>query len=298
MGQQPSMHARRTAQVAEGRQQQKGRGGQQGQENPEDAQDQGKRTQSGVQGADHGEDSIKRTGRRAADSSADQDTSRQGRIRELLIQVPLFNELPAAELEPIVQGTSELAIPKGGIVFRRGDPCVGFHVVVYGQVKLVFVSTSGVERVVRLIGPGDGFGEALMFMGKNYIVTAEALRDTLLLHVDRDALFQQIDRNPGVARKMLAGLSSRLYSLMGDVEAYTLHTGGQRLVSFLLREWPGQENRPFRIEISKSVIASRLNLTPEHFSRILRELSERGLIRVRGREFTVLDAAGLRKHHA
>ncbi|MFT0531337.1 Crp/Fnr family transcriptional regulator [Castellaniella hirudinis] len=226
----------------------------------------------------------------------DEDFSRRARIRDLLAQVPLFNELPPGELDPIVSGTSELSVLKGEIVFRRGDPCVGFHVVVYGQIKLVFVSNSGVERVVRLIGPGDGFGEALMFMGQHYIVTAQALHDTLLLHVGREALFEQIDRNPGVARKMLAGLSRRLYSLMGDVEAYTLHTGAQRLIAFLLRAWPGQENQPFRIEISKSVIASRLNLTPEHFSRTLRELSERGMIRVRGREFTILSVDGLRNY--
>ncbi|MGB6241765.1 MAG: Crp/Fnr family transcriptional regulator [Castellaniella sp.] len=217
-------------------------------------------------------------------------------MRDLLAQVPLFNELPAADLTPIVHGTSEISARRGEIIFHRGDPCLGFHVVVYGQVKLVFVSASGVERVVRLIGPGDGFGEALMFMGQNYIVTAEALRDTLLLHVGRDVLFEQIDRHPGVARKMLAGLSRRLYSLMGDVEAYTLHTGAQRLIAFLLHQWPGEIEQPFRIEISKSIIASRLNLTPEHFSRILRELSERGLIRVRGREFTILDADGLRAY--
>jgi len=46
--------------------------------------------------------------------------------------------------------------------------------------------------------------------------------------------------------------------------------------------------------MTKGVIASRLNLTPEHFSRILRELSERKLIRVKGREFTILDPEGLR----
>ncbi|GAA0220360.1 Crp/Fnr family transcriptional regulator [Castellaniella daejeonensis] len=217
-------------------------------------------------------------------------------MRDLLSQVPLFNELPPQDLDPIARGTSEISAVRGDIIFRRGDPCVGFHVVVYGQVKLLFVSNSGVERVVRLIGPGDGFGEALMFMGQNYIVTAEALRDTLLLHVGRDALFDQLDRNPGMARKMLAGLSRRLYSLMGDVEAYTLHTGAQRLISYLLREWRGEVGEPFRIEISKAIVASRLNLTPEHFSRILRDLSDRRLIHVRGREYTILDPDGLRNY--
>jgi CRP-like cAMP-binding protein len=95
---------------------------------------------------------------------------------------------------------------------------------------------------------------------------------------------------------MLAGLSRRLYSLMGDVEAYTLHTGAQRLIAYLLREWRGKIGEPFRIEFSKATIASRLNLTPEHFSRIQRELIDRRLIRVRGREYTILDLEGLRSY--
>ena len=43
----------------------------------------------------------------------------------------------------------------------------------------------------------------------------------------------------------------------------------------------------------KAVLASRLNLTPETFSRSLRELSAAGLIAVRGRQIVLLDRAGL-----
>jgi len=81
---------------------------------------------------------------------------------------------------------------------------------------------------------------------------------------------------------------------MGDVGAYTTRSGSQRLIGYLFRAAQGREGVPFRIEMTKGVIASRLNLTPEHFSRILRELSERKLIRVKGREFTILDPEGLR----
>lgn len=215
------------------------------------------------------------------------------RIQDHLAQVPLFNELPPAELTPIAEGTTEVHVARGDIVFRRGEPCLGFHIVIYGQIKLMFVSMAGDEKVVRLIGPGDSFGEALMFMGKDYIVTAQALADSLLLHVGRDALFEEIERRPAVARKMLAGLSMRLHSLMGDVEAYSLRSGAQRVIGYLLKGQTGAEGAPFRLETSKAVIASRLNLTPEHFSRILRELSDKRLIRVRGREITILDMRAL-----
>lgn len=228
--------------------------------------------------------------------TAQEEARRLTRIQAHLAHLPLFKELPRSELEPIALGTREVHALRGDILFRSGDPCLGFHVVVYGRIKLVFVSSSGLERVVRLVGPGEGFGEALMFMERNYIVTAQALVDSLLLHVGRDTLFTRLEQSPGVARRMLAGLSERLYRLMGELESYTLQNGVQRLVSYLLQEWPGEEGKPFRIDVGKSVIASRLNLTPEHLSRTLRELMDRGLIRVQRRNFTILDSEALRQY--
>jgi len=45
---------------------------------------------------------------------------------------------------------------------------------------------------------------------------------------------------------------------------------------------------------AKAEIASQLNLTPEHFSRILHELAQAGLLQVQGRHITVPDPARLR----
>ncbi|MCC2596660.1 Crp/Fnr family transcriptional regulator [Pusillimonas sp. MFBS29] len=216
------------------------------------------------------------------------------RIQDFLAKLPLFNELSERELDTIAAGTTEVQVQRGEMLFHRGDPCVGFHTVVYGQIKLMFVSPMGGEKVVRLIGPGDCFGEALMFLDKAYIVSAQALADTMLLHVSKNVLFAEIDSQPGFARKMLGGLSQRLHSLMGDVEAYSLRSGTQRVIGYLLKDGgTHQDGRQFRLETSKTVIASRLNLTPEHFSRILHDLGANGLIKVKGREITIMDAAKL-----
>jgi CRP-like cAMP-binding protein len=60
-----------------------------------------------------------------------------------LSRLPLFEELAPAELDRVAAGTTELHVPRGEIVVNRGDPCVGFHVVIYGQVKLAFLSPGG-----------------------------------------------------------------------------------------------------------------------------------------------------------
>ncbi len=203
-----------------------------------------------------------------------------------LAALPLFKALAPDEVAPIAAGTTEVFVPKGEIVFNRGDPCTGFHLVVYGQVKLAFLSPQGGEKVVEIIGPGGSFGEALMFMEMPYILMAQALADSLLLHVAKDVVFGQIERHPGFARKMIAGLSRRLHSLMRDVEAYSLQSGTQRVIGYLLRQDapPEGDAAPYSVTLptSKAIVASRLNVTPEHFSRILHDLMQAGLIEVEG----------------
>ena len=221
------------------------------------------------------------------------------RTQSFLAALPLFKELGPAELDRLAAGTTELHVPRGEVLFNKGDPCAGFHVVIYGQVKLSFVSPHGTEKVVEIIGPGFSFGEALMFMEKPYIVAAQTLADSLLLHVSKQAVFDEIEREPVFARKMLAGLSRRLHGLIGDIESYSLQSGTQRVIGYLLRQDEDSAaagTYAVTLPTSKSVVASRLNLTPEHFSRILHDLSAAGLVEVDGREVRIVDVARLRSY--
>ncbi len=218
--------------------------------------------------------------------------------RTFLANLALFHELGTEDLDRIAAGTTELRIQKGRILFRRGEPCVGFHVIVYGRVKLGFVSPQGTEKVIEILGPGQSFGEAAMFLERPYPVNAECLADSLLLHISKATLDAELMRDRRLARMMLAGLSRRLVGLVADVEAYSLRSGMQRVIGYLLGDIDQREDLtpPIRIvlDTSKGVIASRLNLTPEHFSRILGELSSEKLITVKGAEITILDPERLR----
>jgi len=222
------------------------------------------------------------------------------KIQAFLANLPLFKELGAEEMDRIAAATTEMNIPRGEILFQKGDACVGFHLVIYGQVKLSFVTPQGSEKVVEIVGPGFSFGEALMFMEKPYVVMAQTLADSMLLHVGKEAVFDELERDPRFAKRMLAGLSRRLHGLIGDVEANSLQSGTQRVIGFLLRqdEEHASGSQPYIVTLptSKAVTASRLNVTPEHFSRILHELASAGLIRVDGRDVEIQDVAKLRTY--
>ena len=217
-------------------------------------------------------------------------------IPALLARVPLFHGLATDEVGRIAAGAREVDVARGEMLFQRGDPSDGFYIVVYGQMKLAFTGASGAEKVVEIISQGQSFGEAVMFMDKPYPVMAQALVDSQLVHIGKAALFEELDRDPQLGRKIIAGLSMRLHRLIADVESYSLRSGRERVIGYLLRNQDDTEShRDVSIELptKKGVIASRLNLTQEHFSRILHDLAENGLIVVDGRRIRIPDVARL-----
>ena len=224
-------------------------------------------------------------------------------IPTLLAQVPLFGSLGAEELARLTRGTRELTAARGEILFHKGDQPSGFYLVVEGQIKLALTSARGNEKVVDVISAGQTFGEAVMFMEATHVVFAQALSDAKLLLISKAVLLGELENDPQFACKMLGALSMRLHHLIADVEAYSLHSGRQRIIGYLLREHDQDQDHEqtvetnelaVRLPTSKGVVASRLNLTQEHFSRILHELSESGLIVVQGRTIHIPDVARLR----
>jgi CRP-like cAMP-binding protein len=94
----------------------------------------------------------------------------------------------------------------------------------------------------------------------------------------------------------MAGMSKRLHARINEISNLTLHNATYRLVVFLLEQLPEEAIELAEIHLStpKSVIASRLAIQPETFSRILTRLSASGLIEVNGNDVTLLDVQGLR----
>ncbi len=222
-------------------------------------------------------------------------------VPRYLSVLPLFNEMNVEELRRLAAGSQLRRLSRGDMVFHVGQPCNEFHVSVIGQIKLFMLSPAGQEKVIELIGPGQSFAEALMFTGRPYIVNAQALSDVLLLSVSKAAVLAEIDQDPKFAMRMLAGISRRLHGLVCDVQTYSLHSGLQRVIGYLLRDQAVEDcasGEVFTVSlpVSKATIASRLSLTPEYFSRVLHELEAHGLIEIDRRDIRILDAKRLSEY--
>jgi CRP-like cAMP-binding protein len=162
-------------------------------------------------------------------------------------------------------------------------------------VKLAVISPQGEEKVIGLIRPGNSFGEAVLFLERAFPIYAQAMLDTRVLLVSRDAIFGILDHDITVVRRMLARLAARNHQLVNDIEAISLQTSTQRLIGYLLQisaDSPDPAN--VRLPANKSTIASMLNITPETLSRVMLRLQNSGLIEVHGKEIAITDVAGLR----
>lgn len=219
-------------------------------------------------------------------------------IPRFLAVLPLFCDLSPAELSRVAQGCQVRRLGRGDTIFRLGQPCEEFHVVISGQVKLFAISPAGQEKVIELVGPGHSFAEALMFTGKAYILNAESLASTLLLTVGKQSVLDEIARDPRFSLRMLAGISRRLHGLVHDIESGALHSGMQRVIGYLLSERQPENSTAEEIftvslPVSKATVASRLSLTPEYFSKVLHELEAQKLIEIDKRDIRIIDVTRL-----
>jgi CRP-like cAMP-binding protein len=221
---------------------------------------------------------------------------REIKVETFLANLPLFKGLGEESLARLASATTRRRLKRGEVLFREGEPSTGLYALIVGRLRLSARIAPHGERVTDIVAPGVTFGEAVLFLDKPYIVTATALSEALVLHIGKDGLMAELERNPRLARRVITGLAKRVEGLVRELESYALGSAADRFVAWLLRREPADAAGELSVTLpgAKSAIASRLNLSAEHLSRILRELTDAGLITVRGRIIRIADLARLR----
>lgn len=200
----------------------------------------------------------------------------------------------------IAGGSLLRTLSRSQILCEKGNRAGGFFCVLSGRIKLSAVNADGGERVLDLVLPGRVFGQASTVLDQPFPVLAQALTDSEVLQIGRERIREAMERWPEVAMAMLRSLAQDCFRLINDLEACCLMTASQRLVGFLIKE---SEEGPSSgdqgqvvLPVSKAVVASSLNLTPETFSRELHELARQGLIQVDRRTVHIHSLSQLRAH--
>lgn len=209
----------------------------------------------------------------------------------------LFSQLTPEELRQVAEHGTVRELAAGETLFVQGEACHNFYMVQSGMIKVYRISPEGEERILELIRPPQIFAEAAMFMGGRYPVHAAALEPSRLFVFDSANFIAQMRANVELCFRLMAGMSRRMHSLINEIDQLALHSGTQRLIQYLLEQLPqGTGTSPvIRLMVAKSVLASRLSIQPETFSRILARLRSEGLIEVHDETVLLKDVAALRR---
>ena len=205
----------------------------------------------------------------------------------------LLSDLSSTQLERVARHAAHVKLDEGQLLFRQGTPADRFYLVLKGQVRLFRLSPDGAEKVIEIVAPGQTFAEALMFLrAPRYPVCAAALCRADLIGIDAHDFARMLHESVDTCFLLLATLSRRLRGLIGEIDNLTLHTATSRVARYLLMKLPSK-HRSLELDVRKGVLASRLSVKPETFSRVIRHLSEHDIIEVCGSHVTILDHQAL-----
>jgi len=205
----------------------------------------------------------------------------------------LFSSLSEQQLQRVADCGCVVTLDAGSMLFEPHQPAKSFYLLRQGQIKLFRLSPDGNEKVIEIVTPPGTFAEALMFLDVDYYpVGAQALSDCRLIAVNAADFADMLRGSAESCFALLGDLSQRLHGLVREIDHLTLHSASCRVASYLHQQ-AGDHHREIELTMSKGVLASRLSVTPETFSRILKQLSASGIIKVNGRRVEILDADAL-----
>lgn len=128
----------------------------------------------------------------------------------LLATVPWFEQLDQAERELLAAQLDEVEFAEGQLIFKRGDPGGSIFIVASGEVEIYVEDTTGQRIVFETAKANDFFGELSLLDGDPRSATAQAVKGTKALRVDREDLQLLFTKHPSAAMDVLSAIGRRL----------------------------------------------------------------------------------------
>lgn len=161
-------------------------------------------------------------------------------------------------------------VRKRQYVLNAGDKCQYITFIESGLLRSFTVDDEGAEHVVQFATEGSWISDVGSFVsGKEALYNIEALEDSEILHLTREAMDDLLERLPVMERFFRLLMQNNIVVLQRRVVAYMSLSAEEKYLH-LMEVAPGIMTRA-----SQQHIASYLNITPETLSRVRKKISER-----------------------
>jgi CRP/FNR family cyclic AMP-dependent transcriptional regulator len=201
----------------------------------------------------------------------------------ILKNIDIFSDLSPDEIKDFLASAQKKMYSHGSIVIQRGDVGDIIYLILKGRVKVVLTHIEGREIILNVMKTGDYFGEMSVFDYMLRSATIIAEEDSEFLMISREALTNEIRKNPKIALKMLSNMSNKVREMNEQVNCLTNLDAKGRVAKTLLKL---SKKAGVRIENGSHIIprplerdiADMSGTSRETVSRILTELKKNGII--------------------
>lgn len=190
--------------------------------------------------------------------------------------------------EKLADSAKVRSFPGDTIIFHEGDHAEGIYIVVNGIVKLLKYRPDGSEVLLHLAEKNDVVAEGAVFLGR-YPATAITNRETSLLFIGKESVFQLAEIYPGFSKYLYDTMADWLQRLVQKIDQLTLNDATARLSRYLIslieENQSKQEDQGLQVTlpVKKGDLATLLNMNQATLSRSLKILQDKQIITVKGR---------------
>ncbi len=134
-------------------------------------------------------------------------------LHEILAMHPFSEGFQAHQVERLAEQTRAVTFAPAQIVFKSGEDCADFYLIVSGRVALEMPVGKRMLRILTL-SDGDEFGFSALIMGRGMTFQARALQRVEALAFDGNRLLDACRADPELGftlmRKLLLTVSERM----------------------------------------------------------------------------------------
>ncbi len=170
---------------------------------------------------------------------------------------------------------------KKSIVFFQDDDSDAFYYIEQGQVKVQVLCKTGRNNLLRILGPGDYFGELGLLDEKPRSTTIETLVDTHLIIISKAQFTQCLTNNNVFSTKLVPTLTERIRSLTDELTLSRVNNAYYCFRTRLYNLATEQDNGTYLIEnkFTQQEMGEFVGTARENINRFVVALKKGGYIK-------------------
>ncbi len=180
-----------------------------------------------------------------------------------------------------------MQVKQGSVLFRDGDACNGYVLVVNGAIRVQKIDPQGHEIVLYRVEEGQScmLTTTCLLAKQNYPAEGVAETDVDLVLLPLDAFDSALSKSPGFRHFVMANIGHRISDLMLLLEDVAFGRKDVRLAGFLLKS--AAKNGDV-LELTDRQLAVELGTAREVVSRLIKDFERKGLVSLGRNRITIL----------